>query len=64
MAAWTGISGERYYGFDEGGPDFTKMEQNWIRENVQIDPLSNAYTDNTNMLEGASPTFCTSYKMV
>ncbi|UPK93353.1 hypothetical protein LCI18_004288 [Fusarium solani-melongenae] len=24
MATWSGISGERYFGFDQGGPDFTK----------------------------------------
>jgi hypothetical protein len=57
MAAWTGISGERYYGFDEGGPDFTKMERNWIKENIQIGPLGNAYPYSMSMLECTSPTF-------
>lgn len=38
LAAWTGISGERYYGFDQGGPDFSKMEKSWIKENIQVAP--------------------------
>jgi hypothetical protein len=45
LAAWTGISGDKYYGFDEGGPDFKKMEKSWIKENIQIGPLGSAYPD-------------------
>lgn len=57
MAAWTGISGERYYGFDQGGPDFTKMEKQWIKENIQIGPLGSAYPDYLFIPEGDTPTF-------
>lgn len=57
MAAWTGISGEKYYGFDEGGPDFSKMEKSWIKENIQIGPLGSAYPDYLFIPEGDTPTF-------
>ncbi|KAF2024057.1 DUF1593-domain-containing protein [Setomelanomma holmii] len=57
MAAWTGISGDRYYGFDVGGPDFTKMEKSWIKENIQIGPLGSAYPEYLFIPEGDTPTF-------
>ncbi|KAI4709881.1 hypothetical protein J4E89_005110 [Alternaria sp. Ai002NY15] len=57
LAAWTGISGDKYYGFDEGGPDFTKMEKSWIKENIQIGPLGKAYPDYLYIPEGDTPTF-------
>lgn len=57
MAAWTGISGDKYYGFDQGGPDFTKMEKGWIKENIQIGPLGSAYPDYLFIPEGDTPTF-------
>lgn len=57
MAAWTGISGEKYYGFDQGGPDFSKMEKQWLKENVQIGPLGKAYPDYMFIPEGDTPTF-------
>lgn len=57
MAAWTGISGERYYGFDQGGPDFSKMEKSWIKDNIQVGPLGSAYPDYTSTAEGATPAF-------
>jgi hypothetical protein len=57
MAAWTGISGDKYYGFDQGGPDFSKMEKSWIKENVQIGPLGSAYPDYRFIPEGDTPTF-------
>lgn len=57
MAAWTGISGDRYYGFDQGGPDFSKMEKQWIKENIQIGPLGSAYPDYLFIPEGDTPTF-------
>ncbi|KAL6702738.1 hypothetical protein ACN47E_000972 [Coniothyrium glycines] len=57
LAAWTGISGERYYGFDQGGPDFTKMEKSWIKKNIQIGPLGSAYPDYLYIPEGDTPTF-------
>jgi len=57
MAAWTGISGDKYYGFDQGGPDFTKMEKSWIKENIQIGPLGSAYPDYLYIPEGDTPSF-------
>lgn len=57
LAAWTGISGDRYYGFDQGGPDFAKMEKSWIKENIQIGPLGSAYPDYRFIPEGDTPTF-------
>lgn len=57
MAAWTGISGEKYYGFDQGGPDFSKMEKSWIKENIQIGPIGSAYPDYLFIPEGDTPTF-------
>ena len=43
MAAWTGISGDKLVIFDEGGPDFTKLEPKWLKEHIQIGPLGKAY---------------------
>ncbi|KAJ4333396.1 hypothetical protein N0V95_009441 [Ascochyta clinopodiicola] len=57
MAAWTGISGEQYYGFDQGGPDFSKMEKSWTKENIQIGPLGSVYPDYLYIPEGDTPTF-------
>ncbi|KAH7066430.1 hypothetical protein BKA63DRAFT_524338 [Paraphoma chrysanthemicola] len=57
MAAWTGISGEKYYGFDAGGPDFSKWEKKWVKENIQIGPLGSAYPDYLFIPEGDTPTF-------
>ncbi|CAG8887352.1 unnamed protein product [Penicillium nalgiovense] len=42
MAAWTGISGDAWYGFDQGGPDASKISAEWIREHIQIGPLERA----------------------
>ncbi|KAJ9148361.1 Cellulose-binding protein [Pleurostoma richardsiae] len=57
MAAWTGISGDKYYLFDQGGPDFTKLTKEWIKENIQIGPLGSAYPDYIFIPEGDTPTF-------
>lgn len=57
LAAWTGISGDRYYGFDHGGPDFGKVTKEWIKEHVQIGPLGRAYPDYMFIPEGDTPTF-------
>ncbi|KAI1632238.1 hypothetical protein F4809DRAFT_656684 [Biscogniauxia mediterranea] len=57
LATWTGISGEKYYGFDEGGPDFTKFTKEWIKEHIQIGPLGSAYPDYMFIPEGDTPTF-------
>ncbi|KAL5118592.1 hypothetical protein ACEQ8H_003443 [Pleosporales sp. CAS-2024a] len=57
LAAWTGISGDKFYGFDEGGPDFAKMEKSWIKENIQIGPLGSVYPDYLYIPEGDTPSF-------
>ncbi|TPX17907.1 uncharacterized protein E0L32_003008 [Thyridium curvatum] len=57
MAAWTGISGDKYYHFDQGGPDFSKMTKEWIKDNIQIGPLGSAYPDYMFIPEGDTPTF-------
>ncbi|KAH8895350.1 DUF1593-domain-containing protein [Thozetella sp. PMI_491] len=57
MAAWTGISGDKYYGFDQGGPDFSKLTKEWFKENIQIGPLGSAYPDYMFIPEGDTPTF-------
>ncbi|TLS27377.1 hypothetical protein PpBr36_04040 [Pyricularia pennisetigena] len=56
-AAWTGISGDAYYGFDRGGPDATKISKEWIRKNIQVGPLGSAYPDFMFIPEGDTPTF-------
>lgn len=57
MAAWTGISGDRFYNFDQGGPDFSKFERAWLKEHVQIGALGEAYPDYMFIPEGDTPTF-------
>ncbi|KAK1590462.1 cellulose-binding protein [Colletotrichum navitas] len=57
LAAWTGISGDKYYGFDQGGPDFSKVSKQWLKENIQIGPLGSAYPDFLFIPEGDTPTF-------
>ena len=57
LAAWTGISGDKYYGFDKGGPDITKVTKDWIAQNIQVGPLGSAYPDYMFIPEGDTPTF-------
>ncbi|KPI45549.1 uncharacterized protein AB675_244 [Cyphellophora attinorum] len=57
LAAWTGISGDKYYKFDQGGPDFSKVSKEWIKENIQIGDLGAAYPDYMFIPEGDTPTF-------
>ncbi|KAJ5326905.1 Protein of unknown function DUF1593 [Penicillium brevicompactum] len=57
MAAWAGISGDQWYGFDKGGPDPSKISKEWIRENIQIGPLGSTYPDFMFIPEGDTPTF-------
>ncbi|KAF2002086.1 DUF1593-domain-containing protein [Amniculicola lignicola CBS 123094] len=66
MAAWSGISGEDHYGFDQGGPDRTKITPEWIEDNIQLGPFANIYNGNsdpilssnsTGILEEATPSF-------
>ncbi len=57
MAAWTGISGEKYYGFDHGGPNSKVIEKDWVQKNIQSGPLGSVYPDHLFTAEGATPTF-------
>lgn len=57
MAAWCGISGDVWYGFDKGGPDPTKITKEWIKEHIQIGPLGKTYPDSIFIPEGDTPTF-------
>lgn len=57
MAAWTGIAGDKFYGFDQGGPDFSKLTKEWFKEHIQIGPLGSAYPNYLFIPEGDTPTF-------
>ncbi|KAL5338047.1 hypothetical protein BJX70DRAFT_408958 [Aspergillus crustosus] len=59
LAAWVGISGERYYGLgDQGGPSFSKVSHDWLSKNIQIGPYGKqAYPDYKFIMEGDTPTF-------
>lgn len=57
LATWTGISGDKYYGFDQGGPDFSQWTKEWVKENIQIGPLGSAYPSYMFIPEGDTPTF-------
>jgi hypothetical protein len=52
-----GISGDQFYGFDQGGPDSRLVSAEWVRENIQIGPLGEAYPDFAFIPEGYTPTF-------
>ncbi|KAF4978867.1 hypothetical protein FZEAL_4827 [Fusarium zealandicum] len=57
LATWAGISGETHYGFDQGGPDGTKVSKAWVKDNIQIGPLGATYPDPEFVFEGDTPTF-------
>ncbi|KPM45286.1 hypothetical protein AK830_g1278 [Neonectria ditissima] len=57
LATWAGISGETHYGFDQGGPDGTKISKEWVKDNIQIGPLGSTYPDPEFVFEGDTPTF-------
>ncbi|KAI9690947.1 MAG: hypothetical protein M1822_008567 [Bathelium mastoideum] len=55
LAAWCGISGEKYYAFDHGGPDSSLVSNAWIAQNIQIGPFGRHYPDVAYIMEGDSP---------
>ena len=55
MAAWAGMSGERLYDFDHGGPDSSLVSDAWIAQNIQIGPLGAIYPDVAYIEEGDTP---------
>lgn len=58
MATWIGIAGDILMPLDEGGPDITKVTQEWLKENIQdIGPLGASYPDYSFIMEGDTPTF-------
>ncbi|KAL7272308.1 hypothetical protein RUND412_004889 [Rhizina undulata] len=57
LAAWTGISGEGYNGFDFGGPDSELVSAEWLRDHIQLGDLGGAYPDVLYIMEGDTPSF-------
>ncbi|KAK9427999.1 hypothetical protein V1505DRAFT_378386 [Lipomyces doorenjongii] len=58
LATWSGISGEKLYKFDNGGPDGTIVSDEWLRENIQIGRFGGtAYPNKAFIMEGDSPAF-------
>lgn len=58
QATWIGISGDRLSHFDEGGPDFTKVSKEWLKENIQVGDFGGeVYPDYSFAMEGDTPTF-------
>ncbi|KAL4885633.1 hypothetical protein BJY04DRAFT_180105 [Aspergillus karnatakaensis] len=58
LASWIGISGERYYNIDQGGPDFSTVSHGWLKQNIQIGAFGKtAYPDYKFIMEGDTPTF-------
>ncbi|PYH45979.1 DUF1593-domain-containing protein [Aspergillus saccharolyticus JOP 1030-1] len=57
LAAWAAISGEEYYNFDVGGPDFTKVTAAWLQKHIQIGVYGQEYPDYQYIMEGDTPTF-------
>lgn len=58
LAAWTGISGEAYYGEDHGGPDPTTVTHQWLLNNIQIGSYGKtAYPRFKYIMEGDTPSF-------
>lgn len=55
LATWSGISGERYYYFDGGGPDTSLVTEEYVKQNFQIGPLGSHYPDIAYIMEGDSP---------
>ncbi|KAJ6113549.1 hypothetical protein N7523_006866 [Penicillium sp. IBT 18751x] len=58
LAAWTGISGDEYYGVDAGGADFSKVTHKWLHDHIQIGSYGKAaYPSYEYIMEGDTPTF-------
>lgn len=55
LAAWTGISGETYYGFDSGGPDTSLVSTSYIAKSFQRGILGAKYPDVAFVMEGDTP---------
>ncbi|OJD35930.1 cellulose-binding protein [Diplodia corticola] len=55
LAAWSGMSGEGFYGFDDGGPNSDLTSDEWIKTNIQLGALGKSYPDIVFIMEGDSP---------
>ena len=55
LAAWSGISGEEFYGFDRGGPDSSLVSKEWLAEHIQVGPLGAEYPTPAFIMEGDTP---------
>jgi hypothetical protein len=54
-AAWVGISGEKYYNFDHGGPDSSLVDNQYVKTHFQLGPLGSHYPNIAYIMEGDSP---------
>ncbi len=55
-ATWTGISGERHYGFE--GPDFGLVSNAWLDQHIRNKgPLGMLYPQTAYIMEGDTPSF-------
>ncbi|KAL7417018.1 hypothetical protein BDY24DRAFT_411791 [Mrakia frigida] len=55
LATWTGISGDKFYGFTGGEEDSITME--WVKKNIQLGALGKKYPDFDFIMEGDTPAF-------
>jgi len=57
LAAWSGISGESYYGFHPGGPIRVLVTKEWLKKNIQIGPTAVLHIRSVFIPEGDTPPF-------
>ena len=55
LAAWAGISGDKYYTLNPGGPDTSLVSDDFIAKYFQIGPLGKLYPTPQFIMEGDSP---------
>lgn len=56
-ATWTGISGDRFYGNDEGAADASEIGDAWLDANIRKGPLGTLYPHVQFIMEGDTPAF-------
>jgi hypothetical protein len=54
-ATWSGISGDRYYNLEAGGPNTSLVSDEFIAKYFQIGPLGSIYPTPQFIMEGDSP---------
>lgn len=55
FATWTGISGDAFYGNDQGAADATKISEAWLDANIRKGPLGVLYPKVPYIMEGDTP---------